>query len=207
MVKRGRVVGRKLASLAVCALYFASGATGLVYEVVFSKYLSYAFGATAYASSAVLVAFMGGLSLGALLVARWDGRIKNRLLVYGAVEALVGVLCLASPALFSAIGGAYVALARALPASRAMLTALRCLFATTIVFLPAAGMGATFPLLAPIVAGRERGRWLSALYALNILGGATGSLVGAYALVPALGLSGTLRAAAVVNIAIGAAAV
>ena len=136
------MLGRKLASLAVCTLYFVSGTTGLVYEVVFSKYLSYAFGATAYASSAVLVAFMGGLSAGGFLVARWDGRFRNRLLAYGVAEALIGVFCFVSPALFVAIGDAYVALVHALPASKAGLTVLRCLLATSVVFVPAAGLGA-----------------------------------------------------------------
>ena len=199
--------GQKLTTLAVCCLYFVSGLTGLVYEVTFSKYLSYAFGATAYASSAVLVAFMAGLSAGGFVVARWDARFSNRLLFYGLIEALIGGFCIASPVLFSAIATTYVALAHALPASTPVLTVLRCLLATTVVFIPAAAMGATLPLLAPMVAGGPQARGLSALYALNILGGASGSLLAAYEIIPALGLAGTLRFAAIANIAIGLTAV
>src|SRR5688500_11287402 len=92
---------------AVALLYFLSGLTGLVYEVTFSKYLSYVFGVTAYASSAVLVAFMGGLSAGAVLVARWDVRIARRFIFYGAAEILVGCFCALSPWLFAAIGETY----------------------------------------------------------------------------------------------------
>src|SRR5258707_9585123 len=150
-----RVMARRPEMLAVCLLYFVSGLTGLVYEVAFSKYLSYAFGATAYASSAVLVAFMGGLSAGGFFVARWDVRFRNRLLAYGVAEALIGVFCFASPALFAAIGDAYVALVHAGPASKTVLTMLRCLLATTVGFVPAAGMAATFPLVAPPLAGRN----------------------------------------------------
>src|SRR5262249_14227196 len=47
------------------ALFLVSGATGLLYEVAFSKLLAYVFGATAYAISTVLASFMGGLALGA----------------------------------------------------------------------------------------------------------------------------------------------
>ena len=201
------MVGRKLRTPAVCSLYFVSGLTGLVYEVTFSKYLSYVFGATAYASSAVLVAFMGGLSAGGLLVARWDARLKNRFLGYGAVEALIGAFCVLSPLLFSTIGKVYVALAHALPASTPVLTILRCLLATTVVFVPAAAMGATLPLLAPVVAEGRAARGLSMLYALNIFGGAVGSLVAAYGIIPALGLEGTLRLAALVNVVIGLSAI
>ena len=67
----------------VGALYALSGALGLVYEVTFSKYLGYVFGATAYASSAVLVAFMGGLALGAAIASRLDRFIERALVAYG----------------------------------------------------------------------------------------------------------------------------
>src|SRR6266851_6222933 len=198
-----RLMARRPEMLAVSLLYFVSGLTGLVYEVVFSKYLSYVFGATAYASSAVLVAFMGGLSVGGVLIARWNARVSKRLLFYGAAEVLVGFFCVISPLLFSAIGRAYVGLAHALPASVPVLMVLRWLLATSVVFVPAAGMGATLPLLAPVVNGERSTRWLSRLYALNIVGGALGSLLAAYAFLPSFGLNGTLRLAALINIGIG----
>jgi spermidine synthase len=198
---------RRGPALAVACLYFLSGLTGLVYEVTFSKYLSYVFGATAYASSAVLVAFMGGLSAGGVLVARWNHLLRRRYFFYGAAEILVGCFCAVSPWLFALIGDLYVTLARALPASLPVLVVIRWLLATSVVVVPAAGMGATLPLLAPALGGSGDERWLSRLYALNILGGAAGSLLGAYFVVPALGLAATMRAAAVVNVAIGAAAI
>ena len=51
----------------VASLFFFSGMTGLLYEVAFSKLLAYEFGATAYAVSTVLAAFMVGLAVGAHL--------------------------------------------------------------------------------------------------------------------------------------------
>ena len=197
---------RRGPALAVACLYFLSGLTGLVYEVTFSKYLSYVFGATAYASSAVLVAFMGGLSAGGVLVARWNHRLRRRYFCYGAAEILVGCFCAVSPALFAVIGDVYVTLARALPASLPVLVAVRWFLATLVVVVPAAGMGATLPLLAPALGDNGGERWLSRLYALNVLGGAAGSLLAAYFIVPALGLAGTMRAAAIVNVAIGVTA-
>jgi spermidine synthase len=52
-------------------LFFISGAVGLVYQVVWLRQLTLIFGATAYASSAVLSTFMGGLALGAYLASRY----------------------------------------------------------------------------------------------------------------------------------------
>jgi spermidine synthase len=194
-------------TLAVACLYFLSGLTGLVYEVTFSKYLSYVFGATAYASSAVLLAFMGGLSAGGMLVARWNDRLRSRYFFYGAAEIVVGCFCAVSPWLFAAIGDVYVAIARSVPASLPVLVVVRWLLAVAVVVLPAAAMGATLPLLAPAVSRHGDKRWLGRLYALNIMGGALGALVAAYFIVPALGLQATMRVAAGVNVLIGLAAI
>ena len=55
-------------------LFFCSGGTALVYEVVWSKFLSQMFGSTIYAQTVVLAAFMGGLALGNKLLGRWADR-------------------------------------------------------------------------------------------------------------------------------------
>src|ERR1700722_9429230 len=93
----------------VAALFFVSGATGLLYEVAFSKLLGYVFGATAYAVSAVLSAFMAGLALGAHLGGRNAARAARPLVAYGALEVLVGAMCVASPHALALVGDAYVA--------------------------------------------------------------------------------------------------
>jgi spermidine synthase len=54
----------------VHALFFASGATALVYQVVWVRSLSLILGASHLAVSIVLAAFMGGLALGALAIGR-----------------------------------------------------------------------------------------------------------------------------------------
>ena len=48
----------------LCVLFFASGVSGLVYEVVWSRMLTLTFGDTTVAVSTVLAAFMTGLALG-----------------------------------------------------------------------------------------------------------------------------------------------
>src|SRR6266567_4614965 len=54
----------------VLLLFFCSGATALVYEVIWSKYLALLFGSTIQAQTVVLAAFMGGLALGNKLFGR-----------------------------------------------------------------------------------------------------------------------------------------
>src|SRR3954454_10294444 len=104
----------------IAAIYFVSGALGLVDEVAFSKYLSFVFGATAYASSAVLVAFMGGLALGAYAAGKVERRIARPLLAYAVVEVAIGAFCFFTPSLFGAVTDAYVGLSARIPSLLAL---------------------------------------------------------------------------------------
>lgn len=195
----------------VAALFLVSGATGLLYEVAFSKLLAYIFGATAYAVSTVLAAFMGGLALGAHFGGRFGARTRRPLAVYGVLEIVVGLICAATPWTFDALGGAYVSVARAAQDQLAVLTVARAALTGLVIVVPTVAMGATLPLLSRVVAGAanqgDGGRRLSALYGVNTVGGALGALLSAYAVLPALGVRGTMYAAAQTNLAIGVVAI
>ena len=188
-------------------MFLLSGATGLLYEVAFAKVLATIFGATAYAISTVLSAFMAGLALGAYLGGRFAVRVTRPLAAYGVAELMVGVICAATPWVFAGLGEAYVTLART-STSLAWITALRGTLTFTAILVPTACMGATLPLLSKVVAaGGGADKLLPRLYAINTIGGALGSLLSAYLVLPALGISGTMRAAAAVNVAIGVTAI
>lgn len=191
-------------------LYWTSGALGLVYEVAFSKYLGYVFGATAHASSAVLVAFMGGLALGAAIAGRIDKHLERPLLAYGIAEVLIGVFCETVPLSFDKLTAVYVSFAMRHPDALATISVFRALLAMLVVLVPAAGMGATLPLLARFIEGsdplRSR-RLLARLYAINTAGGAAGSLLSAYAIIPALGLARTMHVSAALSLTIGFTAI
>jgi spermidine synthase len=189
------------------AMFLVSGATGLLYEVAFSKVLATIFGATAYAISTVLAAFMAGLALGSHLGGRTAGRIRRPLLAYGVAEIFVGAMCAATPFAFDALASAYLALARN-AGSLALLTATRGTLTFAVILVPTACMGATLPFLLRAFAGDVGGeRRLPLLYAINTLGGAAGALLSAYVILPELGVRGTMRAAAVVNVVLGLVAI
>ena len=102
---------RETALLTVAFLcFFLSGAAGLIYEVVWTRMLTQIFGNTTYAIATVLAAFMAGLALGSYLFGRIADRGKNDFLLYGILEAGVGVYGLAVPWLFMAGRHIYVPL-------------------------------------------------------------------------------------------------
>ncbi len=82
-------VGRNPPFGLILCLFVLSGATGLIDQLCFSKYLSYVVGSTAHAVSAVLSAFMTGLALGAHLGGRYAHRVRRPLVAYGVLELVV----------------------------------------------------------------------------------------------------------------------
>ena len=59
-------------------LFFLSGATGLVYELLWVRLLYQAFGSTVQSVTTVVAAYMGGLGLGAWLLGAAPTAIPGR---------------------------------------------------------------------------------------------------------------------------------
>ena len=196
------------------ALFVLSGATGLVDQLCFSKYLSYIVGSTAYAVSAVLAAFMTGLAIGAHWGGKASPRVARPLRAYGLLELVVAIAVAATPFAFHLITPLYANLARSMPNSLIALSVLRWLVALGVVVVPTMAMGATLPLLSRSFdtgestpeAAALREKRLGALYAINTLGGALGALGAAYLILPALGVDGTVFASACGSALVGALA-
>ena len=89
----------------LCPAVFLSGATALVYEIVWTRYLSLRMGSTTGAVAAVLSAFMFGLAIGALLVGRAADSSRRPLRWYGLLEIGIGAYALAFGALLDLVGG------------------------------------------------------------------------------------------------------
>jgi len=101
------------------ACFFATGGTGLIYEVLWSRYLQLLFGSTTEAVSVVLAVFMTGLGLGAHVLGRRIDTSRSPLRAYGLLEISVGAYALLTGPLLGAVRFLY-----AQAASRAELGSL-----------------------------------------------------------------------------------
>jgi predicted membrane-bound spermidine synthase len=195
------------------ALYFLfvlSGAAGLIYESIWTRYLGLFVGHDAYAQIIVLVIFLGGMSAGAMAVSRWTTRLKEPLYGYVAVELIVGCIGLVFHDVFqSTTSWAYHSVYPYLGGSW-ILTAAKWGIAGALIVPQSVLLGMTFPLMSAGVlrlrSGRP-GRKLSMLYFSNSLGAAVGVLVAGFYLVELAGLPGTLLAAAMLNLLVAGATV
>lgn len=190
-------------------LFFVSGATGLVYQVVWLRQLTLIFGATAYASSAVLSTFMGGLALGSYAAGRWSDRWRQPLRAYGALELAIAAYAASIPWLLAALTP-LLAIAWRLGAERHFAwLAFGKFVAIGILILPATTlMGATLPVLSRLAAQRSRsfGGGVGALYAINTFGAVVGTVGAAFVALPGLGMRRTLILTIGINAIVGVVA-
>ncbi|MGH9256386.1 MAG: fused MFS/spermidine synthase [Vicinamibacterales bacterium] len=201
-------------------LFFLSGISGLVYQVVWVRVFGNVFGNTIYSASIVVAVFMLGLGVGSYLVGVWaDRRYASHpdslLRTYGHVEMAIAAMGLTIAALLphlgavSALVSSYVrepsgwyALSTTSYLARA---GIAIVLLTPITLL----MGGTLTLLIRhlVRSDLEIGGWrIALLYGINTAGAALGAVVTDFALVPAVGLWGTQMVAVCLNVVAGAGA-
>lgn len=193
----------------VVLLFLVSGAAGLVYEVIWIRELTLIFGKTVHAATAVLCAYMAGLALGSAAGGRLVDRLKtDPLRVYAVLEAAIGLWALLLPLVFKGVTALYVGLSGPFEELPATLSAARFILATLAMMPATALMGATLPALSRWAVRHETqvGSRLGLLYALNTLGGVTGTLVAGFVLLEALGMTGATLTAVAANLTVAAIA-
>ena len=189
--------------------FVLSGATGLIYEVLWARMLGLVFGATTLAVSTVLAAFMGGLALGSALAGKFAQRIRKPLSVYGLMEILIAMYALLVPLLFRWIDHVYVLIWQQLQPGNFTFSLWRFFLSGVVLLVPTTLMGATLPVLAAaLVRSSDRdSNSVTRLYACNLAGAILGTLAAGFVLLPWLGVRTTIAVAAALNIIVGAIAI
>jgi spermidine synthase len=186
-------------------IFFFSGASGLVYQVLWLRMLGLVFGVTVYAASTVWASFMAGLALGSVVGGRLGDRTSRPLVWFGGVEIMVGVSALATPFALDALYTLYAAWYPSLPQSVAALTLARGLMAFAVLIVPTLLMGATLPLVirSALFRSDELGSRVGLLYGTNTAGAIVGTLAAGLYLIPGVGIGWTFRIAALINVTAG----
>ena len=202
-------------------LFFLSGISGLIYQVVWVRVFGNVFGNTVYSASAVVAVFMLGLGAGSYLAGRWSDRRyaanpQLPLRAYGyfelAIAAIGAAIALTLPHLdrlsvlvtsyqqdangwFVITAGSYVAR-----------TVIALVLLTPITLL----MGGTLTLLIRYLVRTDveaQSRRIAVLYAVNTAGAAAGCFLTDFTLVPSLGLFATQFIAVALNAIAGVGAI
>jgi len=201
---------KPLHSSALLFLFFVSGLSALVYEVVWARLLGYVTGNSVYSVATVLATFMGGLAIGAF----WGGRrapgLERPIRGYAFLEIGIGAAGLVVPFAIDALVPVYrflAALTGAEPESAGLLLT-RFLLSALVLLVPTTLMGMTLPYLTRAVANRldRIGLTVGALYGVNTFGAFAGALIAGFAFIPLFGMLGATIAAAALNVVVAFAA-
>lgn len=170
---------------------FVSGATSLGYQSLWTRLLASGSGSSSYVFSGILVFFLGGLALGALIVGLVSRRAFDAVAWLGRIQFLI--------AAFAALGT--IAIGREqLPGSPGLLL-------WPLVVLPTAtAIGLSLPLAARLAATDDAhvGADSGVLLGVNTAGVVVGTVVVPFVAMPVLGSPMSVLVLAAGNVALGA---
>lgn len=181
----------------------ASGFAGLGYQIVWTQQFALWLGHETAAVLAVVAAFFGGLSLGALFLGRRIEQSPRPARWYAGCELVIALYSPLLGLLLPPFSAWLLRLTGALPPPAWQWTV--AFLGTFALLLPAtAAMGATLPAMERIAARLQGdGQSIAALYAANTFGAVVGVLGTALWLVPTWGLTASSLACAALNLLCG----
>jgi len=199
----------KRATLAL--LFLLSGAAGLIYQVVWTRYLTLLFGSTTLAVSTVVTSFMAGLGLGSFLFGRYADRTGKGLRLYAILEVGVAVAALLFPSIVEILKTPFLRLSWAFSDSYLLFPLARFLLCFVGLLLPTILMGGTLPAITKYFVRERRtfGGGVGALYAVNTFGAMLGCVAAGFFLIATIGTEGAVRVGVALNLvaAVGAWAI
>ena len=177
---------------------FISGASALVYQLIWVRLLGLVFGVSSFAVATVVAVFLLGLGLGSYFFGRWSERARDPLRIYLYVELGIAVTSLI----------AYLVI-ETMPVYRYLyeyaynnlgfygLSVARLLLSVLVLLPPVFLIGGTMPLLAKYFLRdpASLGSSFSKIYYLNTLGACAGALLTGFVFVRYFGVIGTLMIA------------
>jgi len=190
--------------VAVVALAL-SGFAAMGYEVIFTRLIALASGASTYSFTIMLMAFISGIALGAAIAARL--RAPRPLWLLGLTQlAVVVALLVTTPAL----GRLAYAVGRLRVATLAdgdfpLFLAGQAALCLAVLLVPTTCLGLGFPLVARVQARQpeDLGWRIGSTYAWNTIGNVLGATLTGALLIPWLGTLGAFHVALACNAAAG----
>ncbi len=180
-------------------LVFVTGLTGLIYQVVWQRYLSSYLGGHSLATSLVLAVFFASMATGYYIIGKNQNKLsKNKLLLYGLIEGLIGIYAVLSPSYFHNLTKQF-----SFYSNHSILSIVYSLtLAFLFIGLPSFLMGGTIPVITQGLTKRfEQSQQIHAwVYSLNTFGAFCGALLSGFIMIEHLGLGMSLLLTGFVNI-------
>jgi spermidine synthase len=183
-----------------------AGVSSLAMEVSWFRLLTLILGASTYAFSVMLLAFLSGIALGGRVGGPLADRLPTPRSAFLGLAALQGGVALLSYGAMWIYGQLPVAFVQAyfiIEPMPELLWPMKCALAFCVMAPPAVLMGATFPfLIRGVLAARagEAARPVGGVYAANTVGAIIGAFAGGFVLLPMLRVTGTVLTCCTLNL-------
>ena len=200
----------KPALVPVAIAMAAAGFASLVYEIAWTRLMGLMLGASVYAFSTMLLAFLIGIAIGGKLgghLGDWQLRRAGQdgvLYLLVGIEIAVGALSVGMMWIYGMLPFFYVDLFDLLNAAEhpTMMWVASTGLSALIMTPPAILMGIAFPVAVRAVVGSDDhlGGPVGIIYGANTLGGVFGAFLAGFVFLPTLWLQNTVLLAAMVNL-------
>lgn len=177
-----------------------TGVSGLIYQVVWQKYLTFVVGSESRSVALVVAVFLAGLAGGYRFWGKYTQHVRERaalLRMYGAIEIAIGV--------YAALFPLWLSVLRSISHHTPGWVLTDLLITIAAVGLPTFCMGSTIPLLVSVVpeTAEEVHHAHARIYGINTLGACVGSFGASFLLIPTIGLPGSLWLGCALNLVVG----
>ena len=197
----------RIKNWSVLTLFFISGFSGLIYQILWMRQFKYLLGSSIVSVSIIVAVFMLGLLVGSWWIGKKlaENKISDELKLYGKLELIIGVFGLLlliilpnSKSLFALVG---------LPSLQFNVIRLiyNVILTGFLLVIPTAAMGATLPLLVSYFSKESDAfrKVTAQFYSINALGGAVAAIFAGFFFIKTFGVNISLGFAIVLNILIG----
>ena len=188
--KKSEYQEHKLTLFLIYTCFFLSGIAGLIYEVLWEKYLSIYVGGTGLAQIIVLSTFMGGLAAGNYFIGIITDKTKNPLQIYAFLEIAAGIYALFFDKIFTFGRNIFLWTVKTAGITLGSLITAKIIGSISCILLPAFLLGGTMPAISKhlIRSLHNVGPRISMLYFLNSIGAFLGCILAGFYLIKLYGL-------------------
>lgn len=188
------------AVFALFAVFFISGFTALLYQVVWQRMLGLFSGSDVRSVTIVIASYLLGLGLGSWLGGFWSDRLSNRraVQIYGFCNLAISLFAVFSRFLFYD-----VLFLRLSPMAQSTTWTLLIVFLSLLI--PTTLMGVSLPLLSRAISQstEQAPHRIGVLYGINTLGSGMGTLACGWYIIGTLGYEWTVYLGAVLSLFVG----
>ena len=180
-----------------------SGMAALIYEIHWTREISFVIGSTTYALSTVLAAFMSGLAIGAYAGGKIAGK-GNPLIIFGFLQFAIGISGLSVHFITNNLSQLFAWFFYSFRDLPFVFFAVQYLVIFIIILIPTSFMGAVFPVALKAYAKDfdKIAEDTGSLYSINTIGAVVGAILCGFLLIPYLGLDKTELIASLINMTI-----